>query len=78
MANYGPADITIEYDNSGGTLVDISAHVLTINDVDVENITEEIYYDSNYASGDPVNIFPEVYWGVGRPRTAGLRFSYDF
>jgi len=44
----------------------------------VENITNEIYYDSSYASGDPVNIFPEVYWGVGRPRTAGMRFSYDF
>ncbi len=42
MANYGPADITVNYDNSGGTPVDISAHVLTINDVDVENITEEV------------------------------------
>ena len=42
MANYGPADLTIEYDNSGGTPVDITAHVLTINDVDVENITEEV------------------------------------
>ena len=41
MANYGPANITIQYDNSGGSLIDISAHVLTINDVDVENITEE-------------------------------------
>ena len=42
MANYGPADITINYDNVGGSPVDISAHVLTINDVDVENITEEV------------------------------------
>ena len=41
MANYGPADLKIEYDNSGDSLVDISAHVLTINDIDVENITEE-------------------------------------
>ena len=42
MANYGPADIAVNYDNAGGTPVDISAHVLTINDVDVENITEEV------------------------------------
>lgn len=42
MANYGPADLTIEYDNAAGTLVDITAHVLSVNDVDVENITEEV------------------------------------
>jgi len=42
MANYGPADLTIEYDNAAGTLVDITAHVLSLNDVDVENITEEV------------------------------------
>ena len=37
----------------------------------VENLTDEVYYDSNYASDTPDNIFPELYWGVGRPRTAG-------
>ena len=42
MANYGPADITVEYDNAAASLVDITAHVLTINDIDVENITEEV------------------------------------
>ena len=42
MANYGPADVVVEYDNAGGTLVDITAHVLSINDVDVENISEEV------------------------------------
>lgn len=42
MANYGPADLTVEYDNAAGTLVDITAHVLNVNDVDVENITEEV------------------------------------
>ncbi len=42
MANYGPADITIEYDNSGDSLIDISAHVLTVNDIDVENLSEEL------------------------------------
>lgn len=40
MAKYGPADFKIEYDNSGDSLVDITAHVLTINDIDVETIVE--------------------------------------
>ena len=42
MANYGPADFAVSYDNSGGTPVDITAHVLSVNDFDVENITEEV------------------------------------
>lgn len=42
MANYGPADLQIEYDNAAGSLVDITAHVLTVNDFDVEEITEEV------------------------------------
>jgi len=42
MANYGPADLTVEYDNAAGTLVDITAHVLNVNDIDVENLTEEV------------------------------------
>jgi hypothetical protein len=41
MANSTPAGIVIEYDNSGGTLVDITQHVLTINDIDIESIHEE-------------------------------------
>jgi hypothetical protein len=40
MAKYGPASLKVEYDNSGGTLVDISQHVLEINDVSVENLME--------------------------------------
>jgi hypothetical protein len=40
MAKYGPASLKVEYDNSGGTLVDISQHVLEINDVSVENLVE--------------------------------------
>lgn len=42
MANYGPASLKIEYDNSGGTLVDITAYVLSINSIDVEQILEEV------------------------------------
>jgi hypothetical protein len=40
MAKYGPASLRVEYDNSAGTLVDISQHVLEINDVSVENLVE--------------------------------------
>jgi hypothetical protein len=40
MAKYGPASLRVEYDNSGGTLTDISQHVLEINDVSVENLIE--------------------------------------
>lgn len=43
MAKYGPASITIEYDNSGGTPVDISQHVLSVNDVDIESLMEEVH-----------------------------------
>ena len=41
MANSGPADIKIEYDNSGGSLVDLSQYILSINDVSVESVIEE-------------------------------------
>ncbi len=33
--------MVIKYDNAGATLVDISQYVLTINDIDVESVTEE-------------------------------------
>ena len=42
MANYGPASIKIDYDNGSGTPVDITAYVLTINSVDVEQVLEEV------------------------------------
>jgi hypothetical protein len=42
MANYGPANLIVEYDNSGGTPVVITAHVLSINDVEVEQFVEEV------------------------------------
>jgi hypothetical protein len=42
MANYGPASLKIEYDNSGGSPVDITAYVLSINSIDVEQVLEEV------------------------------------
>lgn len=42
MAVYGSDDLKIEFDNSAGSLVDMSAYVLEINGVDVQAIVEEL------------------------------------
>jgi len=42
MANSTPAGIQIEYDDAGGAPQDITAHVITINDIDIESIVEEV------------------------------------
>lgn len=41
MAKYGSNSLKVEFDNSAGTLVDISQYVLTINGVRVEAILQE-------------------------------------
>lgn len=41
MAEYGPADIIIEFDDSGGTLRVMTPYILTINGFDVEAAMEE-------------------------------------
>lgn len=41
MAKYGSKDLKVEVDNSGGTLVDLSNYVTTINGISVEAILEE-------------------------------------
>lgn len=43
MANSTPSGIVVNYDNSGGTPVDITQFVMTINDYDVESLTEEVH-----------------------------------
>ena len=43
MATSSPSEVVIEYDNSGGSLQDISQYVLSINDIDVESVTEEVH-----------------------------------
>lgn len=45
----------------------------------VENVFDNIWYDGNYADDpDPANIYGEHTFGPSRPRTAGVRFSYEF
>jgi hypothetical protein len=41
VANSTPAGIIVQYDDSGGVLRDITQFVLTINGINVEQITEE-------------------------------------
>jgi len=46
----------------------------------VENVFDGVWYDGNYANDDPdpVIIYSEHAFGPSRPRTAGMRFSYQF
>lgn len=43
MAKYGSNSVTVNYDNSGGTPVDMSQHTLDINGVEIEAILEETH-----------------------------------
>jgi len=45
----------------------------------VENVFDGVWYDGNYADDpDPINIYSEHAFGPSRPRTAGVRFGYEF
>lgn len=41
----------------------------------VENLTDEAYFDAGYGGSD---IYPQINYGISRPRTAGVRFHMDF
>jgi iron complex outermembrane receptor protein len=46
----------------------------------VENVFDDVWYDGNYSNDDPdaVIVFAEHAFGPARPRTAGVRFTYNF
>jgi iron complex outermembrane receptor protein len=46
----------------------------------VENVFDGVWYDGNYANDDPdpIIIYAEHAFGPSRPRTAGIRFGYEF
>jgi len=45
----------------------------------VENVFDGIWYDGNYADeADPGVVFVQHEFGASRPRTSGVRFSYNF
>ena len=41
MAKYGSPDTVIEFDNSGGTLVDVSNYILEASEIMIEGLFEE-------------------------------------
>lgn len=70
MAKYGPSSIVVEYDNSGGTLVDITQYVQEINGVSVEQIIEEVHsFGDSWEEHLPV--------GIGRTTPIELSGLYD-
>jgi len=72
MALSPPSGIKVEYDNSGGSPVDITQYVLTINDVSVESILEEVHpfgSTGNWEASMPV--------GVGKVGPVELGGLYD-
>jgi iron complex outermembrane receptor protein len=46
----------------------------------VENVFDNVWYDGAYTNDDPdpIIIYAEHAFGPARPRTAGVRFSYEF
>jgi iron complex outermembrane recepter protein len=45
----------------------------------VENVFDDVWYDGNYADDPtPGTIFVQHAFGPARPRTAGVRFGYEF
>ncbi len=45
----------------------------------VENVFDGVWYDGNYSDDqDAIIIFSQHAFGPARPRTAGVRFGYDF
>lgn len=57
MANATPSGTKIEYDNASDVLQDITPHVLTINEVDIESLSEEIHsFGMTFESFKPIGI----------------------
>ena len=70
MAKYGPNSLTVNYDNSSGTPVDMTQYVLTINDVQVEAIMEE-----SHSFGD--SWFESLATGIRRVNPVEMSGFYD-
>lgn len=66
MANSAPSGVVVMYDDGGGTPQDITSEILTIGDIDVEEITEEVH---------PFGTFFEMNKGVGVGRVPDLTFG---
>lgn len=70
MAKATPAGIIVEYDDSGGTLVNLTQFVQTLNDVDIESIIEETHsFGDSWEESLPI--------GVGRIGDIEIGGIYD-
>lgn len=70
MARYGSDDVTVNFDNSGGTPVDMSQYVQEINGVDIEAMLEEAH-----SFGD--SWVEQAYTGLRRVGDITLGGFYD-
>ncbi len=70
MATYGPDDVKIEFDNTGGSLVDMSAHITTFNGIKREALTVE-------ATTFSLSAEAHAAVGVTRVNDVPLRGFYD-
>lgn len=70
MTNSTPAGITVSYDDSGGTPVDITAHCKEINEFTVEQILENAR-----AYGSAWEAFKAI--GIGKVGLIELKGDYD-
>jgi iron complex outermembrane receptor protein len=44
----------------------------------VENLTDEVWYDGAGDGGNPANPYTQFDFGPARPRTFGIRASFQF
>jgi hypothetical protein len=70
MANSIPSGIVVSYDDGSGTPQDITQFVLSINDVDVESVTEE-----KHSFGDSWEEHLPI--GIGRMAPVEISGLYD-
>lgn len=70
MAKYGSDDVVIEVDNSGGTLVDLSQYIDTINEINISAMLQE-----SHAFGD--SWVEQLYTGVKMTAPITIEGFYD-
>lgn len=70
MAKYGSDDVVIEVDNSGGTLVDLSQYIDTINEINISAMLQE-----SHAFGDAW--VENLYTGVKMTAPITIEGFYD-
>jgi hypothetical protein len=76
LANSTPAGLKIEYDTSTGGLQDITQYIQTINEIDVESLTEETHtFGDSWEEHLPIGIgkmAPIELGGLYESSTSGI------